>query len=66
MGGGILLTNRKQEFERQEILRLPEWYQPMYNGEGSCPWCENFKHEGHHPDCKRKVVVEILKAALDG
>ena len=54
-----------RKWERDSFLAsLPEWYQPMYNGEGSCPWCENFKHEGHAPDCARATVKEILRVAL--
>lgn len=59
------VTRKQQEqWARDEVLNLPQWYQPMYNGYGSCPWCENFQHEGHTKDCKREIVLKILKAAL--
>lgn len=58
------MNKEEEEWARQDILNLPEWYQPMYNGYGSCPWCENFQHEGHHPECRRKIVKEIIEAAF--
>jgi len=52
------------EWARNDVLNLPEWYQPMSNSSGSCPWCENMRHWGHAEDCQRRVVLDILKAAL--
>lgn len=49
---------------RTEVLNLPEWYQPMSNSSGSCPWCENMIHWGHDKDCPRKLVLQILRTAL--
>lgn len=53
-----------EEIARFEILDLPEWYQPVSNSSGSCPWCENMRHWGHAEDCPRKLVMEILEIAL--
>lgn len=49
---------------RERVLRLPEWHQPIHNGRASCPWCENFKDEGHEPWCARNVTLAVLAAAL--
>lgn len=58
-------TKDEERWARDDLrYNIPEWYQPIYNGFGSCPWCENFKHEGHTEDCKRKLIVEIVEAAL--
>lgn len=53
-----------EEFRRFAVLDVPEWYQPMSNSGGSCPWCENMSHWGHSADCVRADVVAIIEAAL--
>lgn len=49
---------------KEDLLNLPEWYQPISNSSGSCPWCESTREWGHSADCARKVVLEILQTAL--
>lgn len=42
---------------------LPEWYTPMSNSSGSCPWFGNMRHWGHTDTCPRQLVADILSTA---
>ena len=40
-------------------LEAVEWVShPLYRRyEAFCPWCLNYKREGHRKDCKRRIAL---------
>jgi hypothetical protein len=40
----------------RRTLEEVEWTNSV-DGRSICPWCVNFKHEGHHIDCPRQFAL---------
>lgn len=40
-----------------------QWYQPMHNGQPSCPACTHFQEDGHAEHCN---IAAIIKAHSNG
>ena len=44
---------------RAALVASPEWVDSPGGGNASCPHCHGLKwHEGHAPDCLRRVALE--------
>ena len=51
------LASDQRVAELEDFITACEWYQPTSNSSPSCPFCGNYKHEGHSTTCIVPIVA---------
>lgn len=60
-GKGRSVRSYRRDIARLKNLILDsQWYQPLYNGSPSCPFCGNQKHMNHSMDCPVLTLVTVV------
>jgi hypothetical protein len=63
-----IVIQTKDRIEAMEAaLKAVEWTELRYAPYESmaCPWCGNFKDEGHKPDCQRQAALGLSAKNAD-
>lgn len=59
------LACKRKIQELREMLEMIEWYQQSCNFAPSCPWCDNYKHEGHNEHCRLAQEIRSLSVSCE-
>jgi len=46
-------------------LEAVEWVSPTWLTDPLCPWCGNYKPDGHREDCARQAVIARARGDID-
>jgi hypothetical protein len=45
--------------ELREVLIRVEWVQQFSNSRAECPWCGNYREDGHRANCSRQRALRL-------